>query len=114
MNGIELAKMLKLQTPKINIIFTTGYSEYTGDAFALHASGYVMKPITAEKIMVEIEDLRNPVAIQSGRKTIQVHTFGNFEVYIDDVPATFHTAKQRNYLRILWIGKVRYAPTKKL
>ncbi|MGL4546405.1 LytR/AlgR family response regulator transcription factor, partial [Eubacterium aggregans] len=49
MNGITLAKRLKVLHPTLNIIFTTGYSEYAGDAFSLHASGYIMKPITPQK-----------------------------------------------------------------
>jgi two-component SAPR family response regulator len=32
MNGVELAKKLKEVNPKINIIFVTGFSEYTGEA----------------------------------------------------------------------------------
>ena len=39
MNGVELAKKLKEINPKMNIIFVTGFSEYTGDAMRLHASG---------------------------------------------------------------------------
>lgn len=50
MNGVELAKELKAVNPKMNIIFVTGFSEYAGDAMSLHASGYIMKPVTAEKI----------------------------------------------------------------
>ena len=37
MNGVELAKRLKEINPKMNIIFVTGFSEYTGDAMQLHA-----------------------------------------------------------------------------
>ena len=39
MNGVELAKELKMVNPRMNIIFVTGFSEYTGDAMRLHASG---------------------------------------------------------------------------
>ena len=57
MNGVELAKKLKDITPTINIIFVTGFDEYTGDAMRLHASGYIMKPVTKEKIDHEMADL---------------------------------------------------------
>ena len=50
MNGVELAKKLKELNPKVNIIFVTGFSEYTGEAMGLHASGYIMKPVTKEKV----------------------------------------------------------------
>ena len=49
-NGIELAYEAKKFNPKINIVFVTGYSEYTKNAFEVRASGYVLKPVTAVKI----------------------------------------------------------------
>ena len=58
MNGVEVAKELKKINPKMNIIFVTGFSEYTGDAMRLHASGYIMKPVTKEKVEAELSDLR--------------------------------------------------------
>lgn len=100
MNGIELAKRLKLKQPDINIIFTTGYSEYTVDAFALHASGYVMKPITSEKISREIADLRHPVE-HLPSKRIRVQTFGNFEVFADELPMQLQYNKSRELLAYL-------------
>ena len=65
MNGVELAKELKAVNPKMNIIFVTGFSEYTGDAMSLHASGYIMKPVTKEKIEKELSDLRFPIVPKS-------------------------------------------------
>ncbi|MDD3369350.1 MAG: response regulator [Lachnospiraceae bacterium] len=53
MNGVTLAKHLKAICHSINIIFTTGYGEYRECAFALHASGYVTKPVTPEKISLK-------------------------------------------------------------
>ncbi|MGN0415574.1 MAG: LytR/AlgR family response regulator transcription factor [Agathobacter sp.] len=45
-NGVELAKEIKLLNPQINIVFTTGYTDFMKDALEMHVSGYVMKPIT--------------------------------------------------------------------
>ena len=53
MNGVELAERLKLYHPDINIIFSTGYGHYRDAAFDLHASGYLTKPITPEKVKKE-------------------------------------------------------------
>lgn len=58
MDGLSLAVELKKLHPKINIIFVTGYGEYTGDAFALHASGYVHKPVSWGAIAEQMENLR--------------------------------------------------------
>lgn len=45
-NGVELAKEIKLLNPQINIVFTTGYTDFMKDALEMLVSGYVMKPIT--------------------------------------------------------------------
>ena len=66
MNGTAYAEILRKANPRINIIFTTGYSEYSGKAMELHASGYIMKPVTPEKLEKELRDLRYPVPVSSG------------------------------------------------
>lgn len=100
MNGITLAKKLKVKYPKLNIIFTTGYSEYTGDAFSLHASGYVLKPITPEKVKKELMDLRSPLLVEDKRMP-QVRTFGNFEVFLGENPLNFKYSKTKELLAYL-------------
>ena len=66
MNGMDLAAQIRRRFPRMNIVFTTGYSRYAGRAFDVRASGYILKPITAEKIRNELENLRYPVRNQSG------------------------------------------------
>lgn len=86
--------------PEINIIFTTGYSEYTGEAFALHASGYIMKPITQEKIEREIADLRHPID-RNQQERVQVHAFGAFDVLMDGKPVEFQYEKTKELFAYL-------------
>ena len=54
-SGVQLAQRLTLYQPQINIIFATGFGQYRDSAFDLHASGYLMKPITAEDVQKEID-----------------------------------------------------------
>ena len=61
MNGLDLAKKLKEIRPRIEIIFLSGFSEFAVDAFKVRASGYLLKPLTPEKIRKEISHLRYPV-----------------------------------------------------
>ena len=86
MSGVELAEELKKYNNEINIVFCTGYGNYRDVAFDLHASGYLMKPITPEKVKRELENLRRPI---SEKRKLKVQTFGNFEVYIDGKPLNF-------------------------
>ena len=57
-DGLTLAKKLKDLNPRCNIIFVTGYSEYAAEALSMHASGYIIKPVGAEAVQTELEDLR--------------------------------------------------------
>lgn len=60
-SGIDLADRLTQLYPDINIIFLTGHPEFMKEAFALHASGYILKPMTPADFLHEIRHLRYPV-----------------------------------------------------
>ena len=60
-SGIDLAAKLMELNPHTNIIFLTGHTEYTADALDLHCSGYILKPLTPEKVLREAAHLRFPV-----------------------------------------------------
>ena len=47
MGGIALAEKIIELCPNNKIVFCTVYEEYAIPAFKLHASGYLMKPISA-------------------------------------------------------------------
>ncbi len=103
MTGVEVAEKLKKINPNVNIIFTTGYSEYKPDAMDMHASGYIMKPVTAEKIIKELNDLRHPVEDRTNQKLI-VTCFGNFDVTIGSIsgmPLRFSRSKSKELFAYL-------------
>ena len=60
-SGIDLARELSAINPNINHIFLTGHSEYSFEALQMHCSGYLMKPLTPEKLLKEMEHLRFPI-----------------------------------------------------
>ena len=99
-NGMMLAKKLKTVNPKVNIIFVTAYNEYALEAYKLHASGYVNKPVNADKIKEELEGLRYHVELPP-TKRLQVKCFGNFEVFKDGVPVKFSRKKSKELFAYL-------------
>ena len=100
MTGLELAKRLKDIRGDINIIFVTGYSEYSLDAFRLYASDYLLKPATSDAVKQAMEHLRTPVnPIQT--KRVRFQCFGNFEVYVDNKPLIFGRTKSKELLAYL-------------
>lgn len=100
MTGLELAKRLKDIRRDINIIFVTGYSEYSLDAFRLYASDYLLKPATPDAVRQAMEHLRTPVkSVQT--KRIRFQCFGNFEVFVDNKPLVFKRSKSKELLAYL-------------
>ena len=98
MGGMALPeKLLKLR-PQCKIIFCTGYSEYAVDAFQMHVSGYLMKPITAEAVQREIDYIKGEKKLE---KKLVIQCFGNFEVFADGEPLVFRRSKARELLAFL-------------
>ena len=99
MSGLELAEKVKKIRPETNIIFSTGYAEYALDAFSMYASGYLLKPITAEAISESLKNLRSP--LDATDYTLRVQCFGNFEVFADGKPLHFPRQKAKELFAYL-------------
>lgn len=100
-SGVEIAMKIKAIQPKANIIFVTGYGEYASDAMKMHASGYIEKPVTPEKIKKELDDLRYPV-VGKAHCLLKAVCFGNFDVYtLDGNPVHFERSKAKECLAYL-------------
>lgn len=112
-SGVEIAKALKLIHPKVNIIFATGYGDYREDAFEMHASGYLTKPITSKKIREELNYLRYPVApVEKNR--VRFCTFGNFEVFVEGKPVRFQYERTKEMLAYLVDRKGAYCSNEEI
>ncbi len=98
-SGIELAVSIKNVSPETRIIFVTGYSDYTMDAFKVHANGYLVKPVSPEDIRVEIYHLH--IKPEKSTDRLRVQCFGKFEVFWEDAPLRFERMKTKELLAYL-------------
>lgn len=98
-SGIALAQRLKELCPQGNLIFVTGFSQYMAEAFQLHASGYIMKPVSVKAVEEELDNLRRPPPQESRR--LRVQTFGNFEVFHDGEPVHFRRRRTKELFAYL-------------
>ena len=96
--GLGLAEKLTELHPRCKIIFCTGYEEYAVSAFQLHASGYLMKPITAEAVQKEIDHIKG---IKATEKLLTIKCFGNFEVLYNGKSLPFKRKKTKELLAVL-------------
>ncbi|MBR1771866.1 MAG: response regulator [Lachnospiraceae bacterium] len=95
-DGLALAVELKKLVPDAKIVFVTGYDEYAVDAYRLHASGYVMKPVDAGRIREELSNALAFMPDESGKLTVRC--FGGFEVFWQGEPLGFSRRKTKELL----------------
>ena len=98
MGGLALAEKIISARPNCKIVFCTGYGEYAIPAFKLHASGYLMKPISAEDVQGEIDNIKG---VHQKEKTLTVKCFGNFEVYVKGEKLMFKRLKSKELFAFL-------------
>lgn len=99
LDGITLAKGFKAINAKTNIIFVSGHSSYMSNAFGIHASGYVLKPVDPKKVAFELNNLRHPVEVS--KSNIYFQCFGSFAVFVKGKPVIFTRAKSKEALAYL-------------
>lgn len=105
-SGLVLAKQLKDIHPYAHIIFVTSYEQYAMQAFQVHATGYLMKPVTIDELRRELTFLYGDLPEKSSAKTpaqklLQVQTFGGFEVFANGSPLSFKRSKTKELFACL-------------
>lgn len=100
MDGLTMARHLQEMYPKLNIIFCTGYESYSMEAHGLFCSGYLLKPVTEEKVRLCLTHLRYPLKPEH-KSVVRFRCFGNFEVYYEGTPIHFYYRKTKELLAYL-------------
>ena len=98
MGGLALAEKIIGYKPNCKIVFCTGYEEYAIPAFKLHASGYLMKPISADDVQKEIDNIKG---VRKKEKLLEVKCFGNFEVYSKGERVVFKRSRTKELFAFL-------------
>lgn len=92
MDGIEVARRIRLTDKHVKIIYITNYISYQADAFSVRAFGYVSKPYTKNTIFKQLNDVmeysereENPIQFtfctDRGLKTFRLEDIYFFEAY---------------------------------
>lgn len=96
-SGVTLARRMKQLWPRLNIIFATAHADCYAQAMQLRASGYLLKPLKAEAVLEELENLRYPVM----QTRLFVQAFGTFEVFFNGEPVMFRYLKTKELFAYL-------------
>ena len=100
MDGLTLAKRLRECRPDCAIIFLTAFAQYALDAFTVHPSGYLLKPVSEADLAREVEFAVSRLP-QTPVSRVQIKTFGNFEILVDGEALHFRRAKSKELLAYL-------------
>ena len=98
MGGLVLAEKIVSLCPDCKIVFCTGYEKYAIPAFKLHASGYLMKPVSARDVQAEIDNIKH---VSGNQKPLEVKCFGHFEVYAKGQKLIFKRSKTKELFAFL-------------
>lgn len=103
MNGLEIARKLKLLHPEVILFFCTAYSEYAFEAFGVYAKGYLLKPVLAKDIERVLDEMVMDWRVEGDvlSRNIRIQTFGNFGVFINESILTFEREKAKELLAYL-------------
>ena len=60
-SGLDICRKLQQINPHTNVIFLTAYADYSLNAWDTGASGFLLKPVTAEGIRNQLTRLKYPI-----------------------------------------------------
>ena len=111
LNGLMLAAKIKELCPDCHVVFVTSCPEYAVDAFKLHVSGYIVKPVTREAARKELDyiimekraasNARGFIEEKEEEPRVRVQCFGNFEVFWKNKPVVFQLSKAKELFAYL-------------
>lgn len=115
MDGIETARRIRKFDRKVHIVYVTGYSDYAGSAFSVHAFGYLLKPVGMEEVHRQLREVCSYTAAEEPAEILRFDTLEGFEetdvrdiYYFEYLSRKIHMhTKQGEFLMKGTIGEIR-------
>lgn len=60
-SGLDLCRELLKVYPRANVVFLTAFRDYAFDAWSTGACGFLLKPLQAESVRAQLENLKHPI-----------------------------------------------------
>jgi two-component system, LytTR family, response regulator len=123
LNGLVAAERLQSRYKDAEIIFVTAYKEYGLHAFDVHARGYLLKPVSKERLAKQLSHYRpySPAPAQAvssdadaaeregeargsaGDQPLKLYALGSLELFTGDGELlTWRTRKTKELFAFLW------------
>ena len=98
--GIGLAEKIKKTRPKVTVILLASSESYAIEAFRVHVSGYLLKPLSPERLAAELEYFIAEKCPDTS-PLVTVRTFDGFDVFVNRSVITFPRSKAKELLAYL-------------
>jgi DNA-binding LytR/AlgR family response regulator len=83
MNGIEIARRIRKEDPKVGIVFLTTLLNHVLEAYEVHADNYLIKPLRYAGFLKEVEQAR--ARRGQNRFFIEKNTNGIYKIYTKSI-----------------------------
>ncbi|MGE7691645.1 response regulator [Lysinibacillus sp. NPDC097214] len=118
MNGLEIAQLLKEWNKNIYIVFVTAYRDYAVQAFEIHSTDYLLKPISKARLettinriqeLLQLENKPNSIEIRN-KPALTIQCFGGFVVLHNDKAVHWRTLKTKELFAFLLSNLNNHVP----
>ena len=103
-DGITLARAIRGLGGETAILILAADERHAVEAWEVHATGYVLKPLTAERLADELNYAAVWMRERTGKAPvphISVQSFGNFDLLVDGKRVYFSRARAKELLAFL-------------
>lgn len=102
-NGIDAARELRRSDNAVKIVFLTSSPEYALESYEVKAHGYLLKPVTYEKIKEILDELSNAFCVEP-KSTVLKTSYGYQKVFFHDIECM--EAQNKRVVFYLRTGKI--------
>ncbi len=104
--GMDAARELRRSDNAVKIIFLTSSPEFALESYEVKAQGYLLKPVSYEKIKEVLDDVCLSFA-EEPKNTVLKTTFGYQKIYFHDIE--YAEAQNKRVIFYMQNGRVIYA-----
>ncbi len=105
MDSLALGSRLLGIQPRLHIVMLATDTHSAYDAFRIHASGYLLKPLRAQELRAQIELYLQRAhlsdSLASTPRSVSIRCFGGFRCAVAGEPVKFRTTKAEELLALL-------------
>lgn len=98
-NGIELGKQILELDNRIMLLYIDKPNDYLIEVLKQRGASILLKPYTTEEVRYTLESMH--LLSKRKPKRIYARTFGHFDLFLDNKPIVFKSAKAKELLALL-------------